>query len=87
MTLSARFVRRPQRRHVCDACERTIDGPYIRLYGMADTEAPWTLRLHPTDRCCPNISGDPKIAAALAQATTTTTDRTPEIENANLTQE
>lgn len=65
-TLSARYVRRPRRVYYCDWCERPISGPYIRLYGMADREPPWTLRLHPTERCCPNLSGDAKIAAALA---------------------
>jgi hypothetical protein len=65
-TLSARYVKRPRARYDCAACLRAIDGPYIRLYGMADRERPWTLRLHPTERCCPNVSGDAKIAAALA---------------------
>jgi hypothetical protein len=66
-TLSARFVRRPRQRFVCDWCGRMINGPYIRLYGMADTERPWTLRLHPTAQCCPNLNGDTKIAAALKE--------------------
>ena len=65
-TLSARYVRQPRQLHYCDNCERPISGPYIRLYGMADREPPWTLRLHA--RCCPNLGGDVKIAAALERA-------------------
>jgi hypothetical protein len=67
-TLSARYVKRPRKHYYCEWCEKVIDGPYIRLYGMADThERPWTLRLHPTEHCCPNLGGDTKIAAALAK--------------------
>lgn len=65
-TLSARYVKKPHRTYYCEWCERVIDGPYIRLYGMADREKPWTLRLHPTEQCCPNLGSDPKIAQALA---------------------
>lgn len=68
-TISARYTKRPRARYTCDNCNRPIEGPYIRLYGMADREAPWTLRLHPTDQCCPNLSNDEKIAAALAKGT------------------
>lgn len=67
-TLSARYVRKPTRRHVCSWCAKLITGPYIRLYGMADSEKPWTLRLHPTEDCCPSATRDAKCAAALAQA-------------------
>lgn len=65
-TLSARYVRRPRKRYVCDLCERSIAGPYIRLYGNPDYGPMYTLRLHPTERCCGNGECDPKIAAALA---------------------
>jgi hypothetical protein len=68
-TLSARYVRRPRQRYVCDWCARPIDGPYIRLYGNGEREPMWTLRLHPTDQCCPSATRDEKIAAALRQAT------------------
>lgn len=67
-TLSACYIRQPRYTWYCDACGRRISGPYIRLYGMADRESPWTLRLHATGDCCPNISNDPKIARALALA-------------------
>lgn len=66
-TLSARYVRRPRQRYVCDWCGRSIPGPYIRLYGMADCERPWTLRL--PAGCTTRPNDDPKIAAALAKAT------------------
>jgi hypothetical protein len=67
-TLSARYVRRPQQRYVCDYCERAIIGPYIRLYGNGEHEPMWTLRLHPTEACCPSATRDPKVQAALAKA-------------------
>jgi hypothetical protein len=68
-TLSARPVRCPRRRFVCDDCERTIAGQYIRLYGRAhDTERMGTLRM--CLRCCQRYTvqfrKDPKLAAALA---------------------
>lgn len=66
-TLSARFVRRPRKRYVCDYCERPISGPYLRLYGSADSEKPWTLRLHTAGACRPG-DNDPKVAAALKAA-------------------
>ena len=66
-TLSARYVRQPRKRYVCDWCERAITGPYIRLYGSAEREPPWTLRLHLTGSCRPGDK-DPKIQAALAAA-------------------
>lgn len=75
-TLSARFVRNPTRHHVCSWCCKWITGPYIRLYGMADREKPWTLRLHPTEACCPSAVRDAKIAAALDQARAATPDLT-----------
>lgn len=65
-TLSARYVKKPRCVYYCDWCERPLDGPHIRLYGMADREPPWTLRLHPTEHCCPNLGNDAKIASALA---------------------
>lgn len=69
MILSARFVRRPRRTYRCDWCERPITGPYIRLYGSAEREPPWTLRLHPTGSCRPgNGEQSPKLAAALKAA-------------------
>jgi hypothetical protein len=64
-TLDARYVRHPRALYYCDHCSRPL-GSYLRLYGMADREPPWTLRLH--IGCCPNLSGDPKIAAALTKA-------------------
>lgn len=66
-TLSARYVKRPRKRYVCDWCERAITGPYIRLYGNGDHEPMWTLRLHPTEPCCGKSGDDPKVAAALAK--------------------
>lgn len=63
--LSARYVRKPRQRYVCDWCERGIDGPYIRLYGNGDSEPMWTLRLH---AACTSGANDPKVAAALAKA-------------------
>lgn len=66
-TLSARYVKQPRHIYNCDNCGRLIMAEHIRLYGMGEREKPWTLRLHATERCCPNHSGDPKIAAALAK--------------------
>ena len=66
--LSARYVKRPRKRYHCDTCGGVIAGPYIRLYGNADREPMWTLRLHPADPCCNAESRDPKVRAALAQA-------------------
>jgi hypothetical protein len=66
-TLSARYVRQPRRRYICDWCERPIDGPYIRLYGNGEREPMWTLRLHPTEQCCPSAARDAKTRAALAK--------------------
>ena len=65
-TLSARYIKRPRSLYHCDNCSRPITGPAIRLYGMADTERPWTLRLHVG--CVTDQSGDPKIQAALDTA-------------------
>jgi hypothetical protein len=67
-TLSARVVKHPRALHYCDTCGRPLLGTHVRLYGMADSEPPWTLRLHPTEQCCPNLGSDPKIAAALTRA-------------------
>lgn len=67
-TLSARFVRRPQKRYVCGWCDKVIDGPHIRLYGNPNYGPMYTLRLHPTERCCPSATRDPKVQAALAKA-------------------
>ena len=67
-TLSARYVRQPRKRYVCDWCEKAIDGPYIRLYGNGEHEPMWTLRLHPAEPCCPSGTRDPKVAAALEKA-------------------
>jgi hypothetical protein len=66
MILSARYVHRPREHHWCDWCG-TLES-HIRLYGRAhDCDPMSMLRLHPTERCCPNLSGDVKIAAAIAQ--------------------
>ena len=65
--LSARYVRKPRKEYVCDWCDRYINGPYIRLYGSAESEEPWTLRFHPTGNCRPSAH-DPKIADALRAA-------------------
>jgi hypothetical protein len=47
MILSARFVKHPDKRFICDDCNAPIYGPLIRLYGMAyEDEKPYTLRLH-----------------------------------------
>jgi hypothetical protein len=68
-TLSARYVKRPRKRYVCDWCEKAISGPYIRLYGRAhDCDPMNTLRLHPAEPCCSSGTRDPKVAAALAKA-------------------
>jgi hypothetical protein len=64
-TLSARFVRQPRKRYVCDWCERPITGPYIRLYGNPDYGPMGTLRLHAAEPCCGN---SPKVAAAMKEA-------------------
>lgn len=67
MILTARYVRRPRKRWVCDWCERLIVGACIYLYGAPDpTDRPLATRLHVG--CCPNHNGDPKVAAALAAA-------------------
>lgn len=63
-TLSARFVRQPRRRYVCDWCERDITGPYIRLYGHFNEHfKPYTLRSHTS--CLSPETRDPKVQAAL----------------------
>lgn len=67
-TLSARYVKQPRRRYVCDWCARPISGPYIRLYGNGEREPMWTLRLHPVEPCCGKSGDDPKVAAALKRA-------------------
>lgn len=68
-TLSARFVRRPRRIYVCDWCGRSISGPYVRLYGRGmDNDPMGTLRLHPTEACCPSATRDLKTQAALKKA-------------------
>jgi len=67
VTLTARCVRRPRKRWQCDWCSRPITGAHIYLYGAADsTDRPSAMRLHAG--CCPNLEGDPKIAAALKQS-------------------
>ena len=67
--LSARYVRQPRKRYICDWCKRPIAGPYIRLYGNGmDNDPMSTLRLHPADPCCPAESRDPKVRDAMAQA-------------------
>jgi len=67
-TLSARYVRRPRKRYICDTCGGVITGPYIRLYGNGEHEPMWTLRLHPADTCCSADSRAPKVRAAMAKA-------------------
>lgn len=63
MILTARHVKRPRQHWICDWCERPIAGPHIYLYGAPDTtDRPSAMRLHV--ECCPNHSGDTKIAAA-----------------------
>lgn len=69
-TLSARFVRQPRRRYVCDWCMRTIIGPLIYLYGMAEIgQHPYPLRYHV--KCCQEYMPwkNEKYQAALAKAT------------------
>ena len=46
MTLSARFVVSARKVYRCCECHRliAIGNAYLRLYGMADAEKPWTLR-------------------------------------------
>jgi hypothetical protein len=67
MTLSARFVRHPRKRYVCDWCERGITGAYVRLYGHFNEHfKPYTLRAHPG--CLSAETRDPKVHAALAKA-------------------
>jgi len=67
-TLSARYIRIPRRRHECGWCGRSITGPHLYLYGMADSEPPWSLRLHLVGSCRPSGDKDSKVAAALAAA-------------------
>ena len=73
MTLSARFVKAARKSYRCCECHRLIatGKPYLRLYGMADTEKPWHLRyclgcaiaeVGPQERH--NPKGDSKIVAA-----------------------
>lgn len=64
-TLSARFVRRPRKRYVCDWCEKPITGPHIRLYGNPDYGSMYTLRMHAA--CCTPETCDAKLRAALDQ--------------------
>lgn len=65
--LSARFVRRPRRRYVCDWCERAITGPYIRLYGHFNEHfKPYTLLAHVG--CLSPETKDAKVQAALKLA-------------------
>lgn len=76
MILTARYVRRGRLHRVCDWCERVLSGAHIYLYGAPDpTDRPSALRLHPTERCCPNHNGDPKVAAALAAAESENNER------------
>ena len=65
-TLSARYVRRPRKRYVCDWCERAITGPYIRLYGNPDYGPMYMLRMH--CQCCSPETCDAKVQSALRQA-------------------
>lgn len=68
-TLSARYVKQSRKRYVCDWCEKAISGPYIRLYGRGmDNDPMSTFRLHPTERCCPSTTRDPKVQSALTKA-------------------
>lgn len=67
-TLSARYVKRPRKRYVCDWCEKAIMGPYVRLYGNPDYGPMSTLRLHPAEPCISADSRDLKVRAALAKA-------------------
>lgn len=68
-TLSARYVRHPRHRYVCDWCSRAISGPYIRLYGRGmDGDPMSTLRLHPAPPCISADSCDVKVQAALQKA-------------------
>lgn len=67
MTLSARFVRKPRKRYVCDQCERGINGPYIRLYGLFNEHfKPYTLRFH--SGCLSVETKDLKVRLALTKA-------------------
>lgn len=71
MVLSARYIRRPRRRYVCDWCERGVTGPHIYLYGMADVgRRPRPLRY--CLRCCREYMQprSEKFRSALARAET-----------------
>ena len=65
MILSARYVRRPRRSYICDWCARPLEA-HIYLYGAAEREKPWGLRLH--IGCLASDRSNPKLAAALKQA-------------------
>lgn len=66
-TLSAHYVKKPRKRYVCEWCERSITGPYIRLYGHFNEHfKPYTLRAHVG--CLSVETKDPKVKAALRQA-------------------
>lgn len=66
-TLSARYVKQPRKRYVCDWCERSITGPHIRLYGLFNEHfRPYTLRSHVG--CVNSETRDPKVQAAVAKA-------------------
>lgn len=66
-TLSARFIRRPRQRYVCDWCGRAILGPYIRLYGLFNEHfKPYTLLAHVG--CLSPETNDAKVQAALKVA-------------------
>jgi hypothetical protein len=46
-------------------CNRLVDGPSVRLYGMADEgDKPWPVYLHAD--CARYYSGDERITAAVA---------------------
>lgn len=66
-TLSARYIRQPKKRYVCDWCERAITGPYVRLYGLFNEHfKPYTLLAHVG--CLSPEAKDSKVQAALQKA-------------------
>jgi len=62
-TISARYIRKPRRRYICDGCGKSITGAHVRAYGDADDQTPpFAIRLHLE---CAAETKDAKINAAL----------------------
>jgi len=61
--VSAKIIKRPRKRRVCETCRKPIDGPQLRLYGAAEIGDPkWAAYIHPE---CTEWK-HPKVVAAKA---------------------